>query len=281
MASGPGSLPEGAYNKYHMRHFDSSVKNVCKVDKTTLQQDDQKYGPILGPIMHMLRARQEVDGQLGATAKDLEQGLDMRSAPSAPSANYPAMPHQKLYDAVTKNVNPSSVNEASTTWLNIGDNLTKLQNTVAQSISSSQFTWKGTSGETARQNVADLGNKSGQAGQAAQLAGVMTGQQYEALSTAKTSIPPPPNPQFNQATAQQQLQTVTDPVIHAALAASNVAQQQAQQQAHQMAAQVVQQYDQTVTQTSANMPAFAPAPPPAKPRPPKPTPPPAPPRRSE
>jgi hypothetical protein len=259
-----------AYGQYHLHHYDGNVQNVNQVDKTTAQDDQHKYGPF-GWLIHMVNGQHEVDSHLSQTAKNLKQGLDMRSAPSAPNANYLAQPHQTLYDSVTQHVNPASVADVSATWTDIGDSLTKLQNTVAQSIASSQVTWTGTSGEAARQNVAEMGNKSGQAGQAAQLAGVLVGQQYEALSTAKNSIPPPPKTPFNQATALQQLQTVTDPVAHAKQAAADVAQQQAQQQAHQQAARVVQQYDQTVSQTSASMPAFAPAPPPPKPVGPQPT----------
>jgi uncharacterized membrane protein YgcG len=276
MANGTGSVQPNngtptptqtnhAYGQYGLHHYDGNVQNVNQLDQTTAKEDQAKYGGLFGWLMHMLNGSNEVNSKLDQTAKNLQQGLNLRSAPSAPAAHYMAIPHESLYKSVTQNVNPGAVGDASTTWLNVGDSLTKLQNTVAQSIASSQVTWTGTSGETARQNVATLGNKSGQAGQAAQLAGVLVGQQYEALATAKSSIPPPPNPPFNQQAAQQKLQTIQNPTAFALQAAADTAAQQAQQQQHQMAAQIVQGYDQVVTQTSANMPAFAPPPPAAKP----------------
>ncbi|HVV23840.1 MAG TPA: hypothetical protein VHF06_30680 [Pseudonocardiaceae bacterium] len=256
-----------AYDQYGLHHYHGNVKNLNQVNQDVSKRDQSKYGPLFGPILNLVNGTNEVDGQLSATAKNLKEGLDIRSAPSSAGAHYPGISHQELYDSVTKGVDPGAVGSVSDTWLGIGNKLADLQNTVAQSIASSQVTWTGHAAEQARQSIASLGNQSGKAGQSAQLAGVLTAQQSEALTTAKNTVPPPPKNPFNPQAAQQKLQTITDPVAYAQQAASDQAQASAQQAAHQLAAHVVQQYDQTISQTSANMPAFAPAPHVTKPPP--------------
>jgi hypothetical protein len=253
------------YGHYGMHHYHNNVQNLNQVDQNVAQQDRARNGPIFGPIINLVNGRSEVDNKLSASAQSLQDGLDLRSAPAAADAYYPGKSHVELYDSVTKGVDPGAIGDVSSTWLGIGNGLTNLQNTVAQSIASSQVTWKGHSAEQARQSIATLGNKSGSAGQSAQLAGVLTAQQSEALATAKNSVPPPPKTPFDPQAAQQHLQTITDPIAYATQAMSDQAQASAQQAAHQQAAHVVQQYDQTVSQTSATMPAFAPAPKAAKP----------------
>jgi hypothetical protein len=253
------------YGHYGLHHYNGNVQDVNQINSVASQNDKKKYGGVFGPLIHVLNGSTEVDSKLSATAKSLRQGVDVRSAPSAPNPVYQAIPHQTLYDSVTKGVNPGAVGDVSQTWLEIGNSLARLQDTVAQKIAGSEVTWTGAAAEGARQSIAKLGNQSGQAGQAAQLAGVLAGQQQEALSSAKNTIPPPPNPPFDPAAAQQQLQTVQDPIAYATQAAADQSKAAAQQAAHQLAAHVVQQYDQTVSQTSASMPAFAPAPPVTKP----------------
>jgi hypothetical protein len=259
------SQTDAAYNNYGLHHYHGNVQNLDQVNQTVSQQDQSKYGPLVGPLLNLINGHGEVDDKLTSTAKNLKQGLDIRSAPASVGAHYEGIPHQELYNSVTQSVDPGSVGDVSDTWLGIGNKLTNLQTTVAQSIASSQTSWSGQAAEQARQSIATLGNKSGQAGQASQLAGVLTAQQSEALTTAKNSVPPPPKPPYSAAVAQQQLQTIQDPIAFAKQAASDQAKASAQQAAHKLAAHVVQQYDQTVSQTSASMPAFAPAPPVAHP----------------
>lgn len=249
-----------AYGQYGLHHYRGNVQNLNQVNSATSQSDKAHYGPFGGPIWHLINGHNEVDDKLSAAAKNLRQGMDLRTAPPAANVVYQSIPHQTLYDSVTQGVNPGDVGSISDTWLGIGNKMTNLQNTVAQAIASSQVSWTGKNAESARSSIAKLGNQSGAAGQSAQLAGVLIAQQSEALSTAKNSVPPPPNPAFNAQSAQQQLQTITDPVQFAAQAATDQAQALAQQESHKMAAQVVQNYDHTIAQTSASMPAFAPAP---------------------
>ncbi|HEY1575089.1 MAG TPA: hypothetical protein VGG05_27425 [Pseudonocardiaceae bacterium] len=260
------SATSNAYQHWHLHHY-HDVKNVNQVDQAALKRDRTKFGPF-GPLVHKFEGTSEVDGQLSSTAKGLKQGLTMRSAPAAAGAFYPGIPHGTLYDSVTNGVSPDQVGQVSDTWVSIGNGLTNLQDTVAKGIASSEVTWQGNSGDKARQSIATLGNNAGQAGQASQLAGVLSGQQSEALQNAKNSVPKPPNPAFDPQSAQAHLQTITNPVAYAAQAAKDVATAQVQKEAHQQAAHIVQQYDHTVAQTSANMPAFAPAPPKAKTPPP-------------
>lgn len=260
----PGkSATDHAYDHYHLHHY-HNVQNLNQVDRSVAKRDRSKYGPLVGPIMNLVRGQHDVNDRLSSTAKGLKEGLTLRTAPAAAQANYTGMTHEALYDSVTNGVSPDQVNQVSETWLNIGNGLTNLQDTVARSIASTEVTWQGHAGDQARQSIATLGNKSGQAGQASQLAGVLTAQQSEALQSAKNSIPKPPDPPFDAQSAQARLQTITDPVAFATQAAKDTAAAAEQKASHQLAAHIVQQYDHTVAQTSATMPAFAPAPPPPK-----------------
>jgi hypothetical protein len=264
-SAAPAPPTSSVYGRYGLHRYHGNVQSLNQVDQSVSQHEKAQHGPLVGAILNLINGSSQVDDKLNATAKNLKQGLDLRSAPPAAGAVYQSIPHQTLYDSVTKGVSPASVTDVSDTWLQIGNKLTTLQTSVATAIASSQVTWTGQAAEQARQSIAKLGNQSGQAGQSAQLAGVLTAQQSEALTTAKNSVPPPPKPAFNAATAQQHLQTIQDPIAFAKQAATDKATAAAQVAAHQQAAHIVQQYDHTVSQTSASMPAFAPAPPPAKP----------------
>jgi hypothetical protein len=257
--------PNSAYGQYGLHHYHGKVQELNQVNQTINKQDQSQYGPLFGPVLNLINGKNEVNDKLTAAAKDLKAGLEIRSAPASAGAHYQGISHQDLYKSVTQGVDPAGVTGISDTWLRIGNGLANLQSTVAQSIASSQVTWTGNAAEQARQSIATLGNQSGHAGQSAQLAGVLTAQQSEALSTAKNTVPEPPRTPFSAAAAQQQLQTISDPVAFAKQAASDHATAVAQQASHKLAAHVVQQYDQTVSQTSASMPAFAPAPPVARP----------------
>ncbi|HEX5494564.1 MAG TPA: hypothetical protein VFX70_08345 [Mycobacteriales bacterium] len=259
--SSAGAPPPGSvYGRYGLHHFHGGVQNLGQINKAAADHDRAAHGPFLGPIMHLINGSHEVDSKLSSTAKSLKQGLDLRSAPPAANVVYESIPHQTLYDSVTKGVSPSSVADVSDTWLQIGNKLTNLQDTVAQAIASTEVTWTGQAAEGARHSIAKLGNHSGQAGKSAQLAGVLTAQQSEALTNAKNSVPPPPTTPYNPQAAQQQLQTITDPIAFAKQATADHQAAAAQQASHQQAAHIVAQYDHTVSQTSASMPAFAPAP---------------------
>jgi hypothetical protein len=249
-----------AYGQYGLHHYQGNVAGLKQVDDTTAQHDRARHGPLVGAIMHLVNGSNEVDDQLTSTAKSLKQGLDLRSAPSPANSVYQGIPHETLYESVTQGVNPGAVTSASDTWLGIGNKLAALQSTVAKAIASTEVSWTGKAAESARQSIATLGNQSGAAGQSAQLAGVLTARQAEALTSAKNTVPPPPKPPYDPQAAQQQLQTITDPVAFGMQAAKDQALATAQRAAHQQAAHVVQQYDRTVAQTSASMPAFAPAP---------------------
>jgi hypothetical protein len=196
-----------------------------------------------------------------AIVQSLRQGLYQRSAPAAPTAFYPAMSHQQLYDSVTHSANPGQIGDMASAWSRSSERLLNAsQNDASQVLASSEMTWQGQAGDTARMSVAKLVNLAGQTGQAAQVSAQLYQQQSSALAQAKNSIPKPPAQPFNAATAEQQLTTVTDPVRYLALAQQDHVQFVAQQQAQQEAARIVQQYDQVIIQTSRNQPAFAPPP---------------------
>lgn len=233
-----------------------------QADQQAAAQTQNVFMRPFAPLLKQLdeaQAKTQYNDKLPNEAHSLRQGVVTRSAPGFQAANYPGYSHPQLHQMVTQGVDASTVGEVGDTWLAMGDDLTGFQADFARALASSETTWTGTNADAARRSVAELGNSGGAIGQAAQLAGVVTHQQSQALATAKNSMPPPPAHVFTAQAAQQQLQTITDPVALATQAATDHAVA-AQQQAHQQAAMVVREYDTTVAQTSAAMPAFAPAP---------------------
>jgi hypothetical protein len=209
-----------------------------------------------------------IDALDPAIVMSLRQGLDLRSAPEPPTAFYPGITHQKLYDSVTDSVDPGQLGGMASVWNQTSEELLDAsQSNASNVLASSEMAWEGSAGEAARAAVAQLANTAGQIGQAAQVSAQLYQQQSTALSYAKNSVPEPPAQPFNAVSAAQRLATVTDPVRFMALAQQDHTQFVAQQQAHQQAARIVQQYDEVVTQTSRSQPAYAPAPQVAKPAP--------------
>lgn len=254
--------------RYHLdRGHQSFQTQQQALEQADRRVDDGTRGSwLLGPFAPVLRRLHEdaatvlYDHKLPGEVAGLKQGLEMRAAPGFESHDYEAFSHPQLHQMVTQGVDPGAVGEMGDTWLKIGNALTSFQDDIARTLARSETSWQGTSGDRARQAVASLGNRGAQAGQAAQLAGVVMHQQSAALATAKNSMPPPPSHPFDAHVAEQRLQTVTDPIAFASQAAADQQAFNQQKAAHQEAARVVKEYDTTVAQTSRNMPAFAPSP---------------------
>ncbi|MGQ0837377.1 hypothetical protein [Actinokineospora sp.] len=238
---------------------------VAELREQIMAEGRARYGPFLGPLMGMLNSLSQTDDKLDAQAQDLRQGTVTRTAPGAPGVHYQGIPHQQLYDAVHNGIDPDAVGSVGESWIKVGNKLAGIGDLVTKAIGSSATTWTGVAAEGARQALAGLANKSGQAGRASQLAGTVYTQQAQALATAKNTVPPPPNPPYDPRAAALRLQTITDPVAYAQQAQLDQQQAAAQQAAHRQAAQAVQTYDQTLTATASAAPAFAPPPRAAKP----------------
>ena len=110
-----------AYNQYGLHHYHNNVQNLNQVNQSAAQADQSKYGPLFSPVLNLINGPGEVGNQLGTTAKNLKQGLDIRNAPGSVNPNYVGIPHAELYKSVTQGVDPASVTSVSDTWLNIGN----------------------------------------------------------------------------------------------------------------------------------------------------------------
>lgn len=258
----------GVHRGYQTVQTQQQATSQADQQPNTLAAHGGLIGTVLAPALRLVdevQAAAQYDNKLPAEVKTLTEGLSTRSAPAFQPANYDGYSHAALHQMVTQGVDPGTVGAVGDTWLEMGNDLTQFQNQIAAALASSETTWQGTAGDNARRSVAELGNKGAAAGQAAQLAGVVTHQQSEASANARNSMPPPPNPPFNPAAASQQLRTITDPIAYAAQAAADQQAFVQQKQAQQQAAHIVREYDTTLAQTSHTMPAFAPAPSPVKP----------------
>jgi hypothetical protein len=165
------------YSRYGLHRY-SEVQTGQQVQDQVNQQMQDEYGPLAGVIMTMVKAPGEVDDKLDAQAASLKnQGVLIRSAPPAPDSRYITFSHDQLHKMVNNGVDPGTVGEIGDKWTEIGNKLATFQDDIARAISSSETEWTGNSGYKPRQAVADFGNRAGESGTSAQLAGTLFTQQ--------------------------------------------------------------------------------------------------------
>ncbi|NUT49541.1 MAG: hypothetical protein HOV94_19870 [Saccharothrix sp.] len=234
-----------------------------QIEEQVAVQLEVEHGPFVAMLIEIAEGAERVDDVLDAQAAQLREQVPTRSAPGQPGAHYVGIPHRELYRMVTENVDAGVIGEIGDVWTEIGNRLAKFNDDVAAAIGDSETNWTGRAGDRARQELADLGNRAGETGVAAQLAGTLFTQQSRALSVATNSVPLPPDPPFDPELAQQRLMSITDPVQYAEQAAADQATYARQQADHEQAARVVAAYDRTLAQTAAAQPAYGPPPPPA------------------
>ena len=254
-----------AASRYHVntryQHLQTQQDATDQADATASEQADSNVA--LGPFASILKAAEEAraktkfNDRLSNEVRQLRQGMNLRSAPALPAHNYLSFPHPALRSMVNTGADAGSVGQVGDTWIEIGNDLTGFQSDISSALARSETTWTGPAAEQARQSVAGLGNKVAGTGQAAQLTGIATHQQSQAVADARNHMPEVPAVSYNPQTSQQQAQTTTDPIAHALLPTQDAAAASAQTQAHQQAAHVVQTLDTTLAQSSANMPSYS------------------------
>ncbi|MBB5960339.1 hypothetical protein FHS29_006962 [Saccharothrix tamanrassetensis] len=264
MTHGAPGQPSDVYRRYRLDHHSESSTGE-ELQQRVDREYKTEYGPF-GPYIGGLVDPGRVDDLLDRQAAQLKDGVLTRSAPADPGVFYLGIPHQRLYDSVHEGVDPGRVGDMGTDWTELGNKLATFHQAIATAIGNSEADWVGEAGNGARQALADMGNRAGETGVSAQLAGTLFTQQSRALADAKNTVPPPPAEPFDVRAANDRLLSITDPIQLAQQAAADRAAFEQQQKDHQEAARVVETYDRTVAQTSAAQPAFAPAPTPPKER---------------
>ncbi|QTR01704.1 hypothetical protein J7S33_20580, partial [Saccharothrix algeriensis] len=240
------------------RHAESRTDQ--ELQEQTDRELQSRYGP-LGPLIGALRNPDRVDDLLDRqAARLLAEGAPRRSAPAEPATHYPGISHQQLYDSVHSGVDPGQVGDIGALWTELGNKLVAFNQRLATAIAASEADWVGRAGDAARQALADMGNRAGETGVSAQLAGTLFAQQARALTDVKNTVPPPPAEPFDVQAANDRLMRITDPVEFARQATADRAAFERQQADHREAARAVETYDRTVAQTAAAQPAFAPPP---------------------
>ncbi|MCP2200923.1 hypothetical protein [Lentzea flava] len=260
MNEGALGRPSDVYSRYGVQRH-AEVQTGEQVQERVTAEVQGLYGPFLGMVMQIVEAPHRVNDVLDAQAAQLKQQVLTRSAPTQPDAHYIGIPHQQLHESVNNGVDPGAIGEIADVWTQIGNELATFNDEVATAIGSSEVNWTGKAGDGARQALANMGNRAGETGTAAQLAGTLFTQQSRALSDAKNNVPPPPSQPFSAAESRERLMSITDPIQFVQQAAADQAAFQKQQADHEQAARAVETYDRTVAQTAAAQPAFAPEPP--------------------
>lgn len=260
MNEGAPGRPSDVYSRYGVQRH-AEVQTGQEVQERVTAEVQGQYGPFLGMVMQLVEAPHRVNDVLDAQAAQLKQQVLTRSAPVQPDAHYIGIPHQQLHESVNNGVDPGAIGEIADVWTQIGNELATFNDDVVSAIGSSESNWTGKAGDGARQALANMGNRAGETGTAAQLAGTLFTQQARALSDAKNNVPPPPAQPFNAAASRERLMSITDPIQFVQQASADQAAFQQQQADHEQAARAVETYDRTVAQTAAAQPAFAPEPP--------------------
>lgn len=260
MNEGAPGRPSDVYSRYGVQRH-SEVQTGQQVQEQVNAEMQVRYGPLIGVVLGLVQAPGRVDDMLDAQAAQLKGQVLTRSAPPQPDAHYIGIPHQQLHDSVNNGVDPGAIGEIGDIWTQIGNELATFNDDVAAAIGDSETNWTGKAGDGARQALATMGNRAGETGTAAQLAGTLFTQQSRALSDAKNNVPPPPAQPYDAAASRERLMSITDPIQFVQQAAADKAAFQQQQADHEQAARAVETYDRTVAQTAAAQPAFAPEPP--------------------
>ncbi|WP_143466931.1 hypothetical protein [Lentzea kentuckyensis] len=260
MNEGAPGRPSDVYSRYGVQRH-AEVQTGQEVQDRVMAEVQGQYGPFLGMVMQLVEAPGRVDDMLDAQAAQLKGQVLTRSAPAGPDTHYIGIPHQQLHDSVNNGVDPGAIGEIGDIWTQIGNELATFNDDVASAIGSSESDWTGQAGDGARKALAGMGNRAGETGTAAQLAGTLFTQQSRALSDAKNNVPPPPAQPYDAAASRERLMSITDPIQFVQQAAADKAAFQQQQADHEQAARAVETYDRTVAQTAAAQPAFAPEPP--------------------
>ncbi|WP_367135645.1 hypothetical protein [Saccharothrix sp. HUAS TT1] len=252
----------------------SEVTTGREFDERVTQEPSQTLGPF-NPVVASLLSPGLDGGLLDSRVSQQGGTMLKRSAPPQPRVDYLSIPHRELYESVNIDANPGVVGENSDVWTKLGNKLVEFEDVIARAITASESYWTGDAGDRGRQAMAEIGRRSAGMGAAAQVAGTLSAQQSDALTTAKSNVPLPPAEPFNVEAANRRLMTITDPIAYAMQAEADRAEFTKQRREHMEAALAVEAYDRTVAQTAAAQPAFAP--PPVVPPPPPPPPPPMPP----
>ncbi|MBP2322385.1 hypothetical protein JOF56_002770 [Kibdelosporangium banguiense] len=236
---------------------------------------DREHDGFWGFLQRALFKDGAVQGQVqDETSRDasvLAQGVTTRIAPAVPHSNYMSHPHENLEQMVKDGTSPGTSQDMSDDWIRLGNDMVGHQTTFVNAIGKSESEWRGTSGDKARQFMADVANYIGKAGQSAQLAGKQESLHSQALSNASNSMPKPIP--FNVDQANADLKSTTNPFEYITKYSNYMITYQASQKAHQEAADVVTTYDTSLSSAST-MPAFDTPPQMAGATPPPPPPPP-------
>jgi hypothetical protein len=218
---------------------------------------DREHGGFWGQLQRALFKDGTVQGQVqNETSQDaatLAQGVTTRSAPGIPNTHYMSYNHDSLQTMVKENVEPTVSQEMSDDWIGLGNDMVEHQGYFVDAIGNSESEWRGTSGDKARNFMADVANYIGKAGQSAQLAGKQESLHSQALSNASNSMPEPVP--FDVDKANADLMSTTDPFAYIGKYTGYMVTYQRSQAAHQEAADVVTAYDTSLSGAST-MPAF-------------------------
>ncbi|MGH3624884.1 MAG: hypothetical protein ACRDQ5_24355, partial [Sciscionella sp.] len=255
-----GSEVHDTHQHSHEQQVDAKVNEINQMlGPFARAVDDGLKRRIAEQMVGPNQANKQIQQELSQQAKRLAQGLRTRPAPPMPNSVYGNVEHKSLYDMVNDNAHPSNIGTRADLWTKTGNQMVNFQDTVAKAINNSEADWSGAAGDSARTFMAKVGNWVGESGQGSALTGTQMSLHAEALSTAKNSVPKPPDKPFDIDAANADLQATTNPMAMMTKRAEYIATMNKQQADQQEAARVVQNYDNTLGGATTT-PAFSPPP---------------------
>jgi hypothetical protein len=216
-------------------------------------------GKVVDPIVRDQKIQQLYSQRIAEARQGLGNGLQLRDPGTPPSTVWANATHEQMQQAITENANSATVAQSSEQWVQLGNQLTDHQTTLARAIDDSLSDWQGSGGNAARQHLAAVGQWLGETAKGATLTGRQQEIHSQTLNETQKQMAANPPVQFDPQAANAQLRQITDPVQYAQQAQQDMQTFQAQQTAREQAARIMTQFDETVGSAVAT-PAF-PAPP--------------------
>ena len=215
-------------------------------------------GEVFGPSLQA-NAKSSADKAASqyasSQAQTLSHGITTKPGPHTGGHNYLAYQQEELHQMVNSNADPDGVNSQGQTYTDIGNDLAEMADALNKAVSTASVSWQGKAAAGGASFTTAMSSWHGSTAQGAQYAGTQMFEQSQALSQARTSMPPPVA-MPTTGDLQHALMTYNPLDSTSISTMQNLANQaDAANSNHQVMARVAQQYDAQLG-SSATLPAF-------------------------
>ncbi|MFD8494228.1 hypothetical protein [Amycolatopsis sp. NPDC059657] len=222
-------------------------------------------GGWLNQFLSGLVNESELDARLRAhlerDADGLAHDLPPRQHGTAPQTAWESTSHEHMDAVVKTTAEPDAVAQSAQGWTEASPELAGHQGRLASAISTSLEGWRGSGGDAARAQIAQIAQWFSTSSRGAALAGRQQDVHAQVLGETKQQMAANPPVQFSAQEANARLQTITDPVEYGRQFQADMDAYNRQKAAQEQAARYMTQFDQTLGGSSTT--SVFPTPPPA------------------